>query len=211
LKPQNTIIQNTLTDKFSAANIAKPTPIDVQFVDYDGVRFHLSTPESKSILVLSMHLRCWDELVKYGAQSVIQREYGQWLAPGVEHDYNVSLQFDLSRLPPEGGERISKYAKFYTKDGALDERQSLIQSAALLKRNTLAGPFEQAFQEQQKLESVPTPTDGSPAPIGDLMQIHYRDEEAIYIQAAPDRVTVIFSTIFREEVDRIYGKVFLQV
>ena len=43
------------------------------------------------------------------------------------------------------------------------------------------------------------------------MQIHYRDEEAMYIQAAPDRVTVIFSTIFREETDRIFGKVFLQV
>ena len=43
------------------------------------------------------------------------------------------------------------------------------------------------------------------------MQIHYRDEEAIYIQAAPDRVTVFFSTVFREETDRIFGKVFLQV
>lgn len=42
------------------------------------------------------------------------------------------------------------------------------------------------------------------------MQLHYRDEEAIYIRAAADRVTVIFSTIFREETDRIFGKVFLQ-
>lgn len=43
------------------------------------------------------------------------------------------------------------------------------------------------------------------------MQIHYRDEEAIYIQAAHDRVTVIFSTIFKDETDRTFGKVFLQV
>lgn len=42
------------------------------------------------------------------------------------------------------------------------------------------------------------------------MQLHYRDEEAIYVRAAADRVTVIFSTIFREETDRIFGKVFLQ-
>jgi actin related protein 2/3 complex subunit 2 len=42
------------------------------------------------------------------------------------------------------------------------------------------------------------------------MQINYRDEEAIYIQASADRVTVIFSTIFREETDRILGKIFLQ-
>lgn len=43
------------------------------------------------------------------------------------------------------------------------------------------------------------------------MEIHYRDEEAIYVQPAVDRVTVFFSTVFREETDRIFGKVFLQV
>lgn len=43
-----------------------------------------------------------------------------------------------------------------------------------------------------------------------MRAIHYRDEEAIYIKASHDRVTVIFSTIFREETDRIFGKVFLQ-
>ncbi len=42
------------------------------------------------------------------------------------------------------------------------------------------------------------------------MAIHYRDEEAIYIKASHDRVTVIFSTIFREETDRVFGKVFIQ-
>lgn len=46
---------------------------------------------------------------------------------------------------------------------------------------------------------------------GDVMAIHYREEEAIYIKASWDRVTVIFSTVFREETDRIFGKVFLQV
>ena len=43
------------------------------------------------------------------------------------------------------------------------------------------------------------------------MQMHYRDEEAIYVRASADRVTVIFSTVFREETDRIFGRVFLQV
>lgn len=41
--------------------------------------------------------------------------------------------------------------------------------------------------------------------------MHYRDDETIYVQASFDRVTVIFSTMFREETDRIFGKVFLQV
>jgi hypothetical protein len=58
--------------------------------------------------------------------------------------------------------------------------------------------------------SIPTSADGQSAE-GDLMQIHYRDEEAIYVRAAHDRVTVVFSTVFREETDRIFGKLFLQV
>ena len=45
---------------------------------------------------------------------------------------------------------------------------------------------------------------------GLVRAIHYRAEEAIYVKASHDRVTVIFSTVFREETDRIFGKVFLQ-
>ena len=85
-----------------------------------------------------------------------------------------------------------------------EQRDEFIHSIALLKRNALAAPFELAFRKQKELES-------SSSGQGDLMAVHYRDEEAIYIQAAHDRVTVIFSTVFREETDRIFGKVFLQV
>jgi actin related protein 2/3 complex, subunit 2 len=89
-------------------------------------------------------------------------------------------------------------------DNNKEQRDAFILSIALLKRNALAAPFELAFRKQKELES-------SSSGQGDLMAIHYRDEEAIYIQAAHDRVTVIFSTVFREETDRIFGKVFLQV
>ena len=40
--------------------------------------------------------------------------------------------------------------------------------------------------------------------------IHYRDEETLYVEAKSDRVTVVFSTVFRDEDDIILGKVFLQ-
>lgn len=87
----------------------------------------------------------------------------------------------------------------------LEAREQFVKSLALLKRNALAAPFERAFKSQKELEG------GNGNTNGELMQIHYRDEEAIYIQAASDRVTVFFSTVFREETDRIYGKLFLQV
>lgn len=84
-----------------------------------------------------------------------------------------------------------------------EARDAFINSIALLKRNALAAPFERAFRERMDLENT-----GSDQ--GQLMQMHYRDEEAIYVRASADRVTVIFSTVFREETDRIFGKVFLQ-
>lgn len=68
-----------------------------------------------------------------------------------------------------------------------------------------------AFQTQKQLDALPDPTDGSAIPDGELMAIHYRDQEGIYVQASHDRVTVIFSTVFQEETDRIFGKVFLRV
>ncbi|KAF8920568.1 actin-related protein ARPC2 [Mucidula mucida] len=181
LESHNVIIQQTLTDKLN-----KPTSLDVKFVDYDGVRFHLSTPQKKSQLLLSMHIRCWDELVKYGAMGVLEREYGALLSASAEPDYNVSMEIDLEQVPAAPG-----------------EREAFVTSVSLLKRNALAAPFELAFKTSKQLESA-----GSGQ--GELMEIHYRDEEAIYIQATPDRVTVIFSTVFSDETDRIFGKVFLQ-
>ncbi|VDC04925.1 unnamed protein product [Peniophora sp. CBMAI 1063] len=181
LEPHNYIIQQTIIEK-----LEKPTALDVSFVDFDGVRFRLTTPERKTQLTLSMSIRCWSELVSYGALELLSREYGSLLRSAPEPDYDVSLDIDLEQVPPAG-----------------EARDSFIKNLSLLKRNALAAPFERAFAEQKHLEE-------SGGDKGALMQVHYRDEEAIYVQAAPDRVTVIFSTVFREETDRIFGKVFLQ-
>ncbi len=50
-----------------------------------------------------MHIRCWHELVQYGALDVLKREYGSLLAASAEPEYNVSLEIDLNQAPPEGG------------------------------------------------------------------------------------------------------------
>ena len=79
----------------------------------------------------------------------------------------------------------------------------------------MAAPFERAFDTfaEMSAEAAKYTRESAPEGVregGEVMAIHYRDEEAIYIKASHDRVTVIFSTIFREETDRIFGKVFLQ-
>ena len=99
------------------------------------------------------------------------------------------------------------------KPGAV--RDDLIRRVSLLKRNAMAAPFEHAFDEHHKLSEEASKFTSEEAPQGvreggEVMAIHYREEEAIYIKASHDRVTVIFSTIFREETDRVFGKVFIQ-
>jgi hypothetical protein len=96
-----------------------------------------------------------------------------------------------------------------------EARDELIKSISLLKRNAMAAPFEQAYQEHYHLKQEAAKFTSEEAPQGvreggEVKAIHYREEEAIYVKASHDRVTVIFSTIFREETDRVFGKVFIQ-
>lgn len=96
-----------------------------------------------------------------------------------------------------------------------EDRDELIMKMALLKRNAMAAPFEQAYQEHYQLREEASKYTSEEAPQGvreggEVMVIQYREEEAIYVKASHDRVTVIFSTVFREETDRVFGKVFIQ-
>lgn len=77
--------------------------------------------------------------------------------------------------------------------------EDLIHKAALLKRNCFASVFEKYFEFQERGE------EGHKRAV-----IHYRDDETLYVEAKSDRVTVVFSTIFKDEDDIVIGKVFMQ-
>ncbi|KAH0558773.1 ARP2/3 actin-organizing complex subunit Arc34 [Trichoglossum hirsutum] len=97
---QNVLIQTLLTERFSGA---PPVSIDQVVSDFDGVTFHLSTPESKSRILISISVKCFSELVQYGAQQVLEREYGPYIvAP--ESGYDFSIVVDLDSLPEEKGQ-----------------------------------------------------------------------------------------------------------
>ncbi|KAJ3034175.1 hypothetical protein HDV00_005394 [Rhizophlyctis rosea] len=173
LEPSYKILEETLRERF--AN--EPEKLVMNIADFDGVTYRVSTPESKSVLHISMALKCYSEVQQYGADDVLKRIYGENLvAP--ESGFDVTIRIDQENLPAD--------------------REGLIRQVALLKRNALAAPFEAAFKAQ---------TEGQET---QLMTVHYREQEAYYIKAQHDRVTVIFSTVFKEETDRIFGKVFLQ-
>ena len=191
---QNVLIQSILTERFSGA---PPQSIDQVVSDFDGVTFHISTPTSKTQILISLSVKCYRDLLQYGAEAVLQREYGSYIT-SPEAGYDFSILVDLEKLP-----------------ASPEEREDLVRRISLLKRNAMAAPFERAFDEFSKLSEEASHYTSESAPQGvkeggEVMAIHYREEEAIYIKASHDRVTVIFSTIFRDETDRIFGKVFLQ-
>jgi len=191
---QNVLIESLLRDRVNGGAAAN---IDQVVSDFDGVTFHISTPESKSKILVSLRIKCYQELVQYGAQSVLEREYGPYIV-SPESGYDFSVQVDLDSLPEDQ-----------------EGKDDLVRRVSLLKRNAMAAPFEQAFDEFHQLQEEASKYTSESAPQGiaeggETRAIHYREEEAIYVKASHDRVTVIFSTVFREETDRIFGKVFLQ-
>jgi actin related protein 2/3 complex subunit 2 len=182
--------------------------------DFDGVTFHISTPEAKTKILISIAIRCFQELIRYGAQAVLEREYGPFIVKP-EQGYDFSVQVDLENLPQDQGmKKCSLILNSLTRRS--DARDDLIRRISLLKRNAMAAPFEQAFDEFEhfKEEAAKYTSESAPQGVqegGEVRAIHYREQEAIYIKASHDRVTVIFSTIFQDETDRVFGKVFLQV
>lgn len=196
---------------------APPVSVDQVVSDFDGVTFHLSTPETKSKILISLSVKCYSELLKYGAQEVLEREYGPYIV-SPEAGYDFSVLIDLESLPDDAGGFSRHYSSHPADDHTwcTESREDLISRVSLLKRNAMAAPFERAFDDfgKRQEEAAKFTSESAPEGVregGEVMAIHYRDEEAIYIKASHDRVTVIFSTIFREETDRIFGKVFLQV
>jgi len=192
LEPGNTIIRDTLTEKF-----ARPAPLYQSFTDYDSTTYRLSTPGEKGTehqILLSILIPCYPQLIPLGLPALITREYGQYVQQTAEPGFSLSLLFDVSdpSFPAEGSE----------------ERTALIERVAMLKRNLLAVGFEKAFAEQRELEKAAA--EGQAVPETQYFGIQYRPEEAFYIKASADRVTVIFSTIFKEDMDRVFGRVFLQ-
>ena len=64
--------------------------------------FHLSTPEAKTKILISISVRCFPELVQYGAQQYLEKEYGPYIVEP-ESGYDFSVLLDLEKLPEEQG------------------------------------------------------------------------------------------------------------
>lgn len=170
----NQIIVEALKERFYAE---EPASVDIKFADFDGVQYHISTPNNKNELLISIYWKCFPELSKFGALDILKTEYKEYVTE-TEGSYDFSIKLDLTKLPAA--------------------KDALIDKISLLKRNAFAAPFARAFDAQAKGGNT------------ELMEIHYRDDETVYVQAFADRVIAIFSVTFKDDVDSVFARVFLQ-
>lgn len=211
IEQSNLLIEKTLTDRIFPAPDSSLKSLDRIISDFDFTNYHISTlPDDKETLLISIYLQCWNDLVKYGVENHLLARYSQFSnylkissQSDIEPGYNFSLVLDLKALASLGASD--------------EEKKQLIDELALIKRHAIATAFEKAFNRYDELsqqysgsntyaEEIQAELANEP-----VLVINYRgSEESIYIKPSFDRVTVIFSTIFKDETDKIFGKVFLQ-
>ncbi|KAF2352991.1 Actin-related protein 2/3 complex subunit 2 [Trinorchestia longiramus] len=181
LEIHNRILEDTVSVKIrNALNGSKPESIDVTIADFDGVLFHLTNPNGDKTKIRI---------------SICLKFYNELQQHGadslIKEEYGDSLM-----ETPESGYNISILLDL---EKLPEDWHSLVKKIGLLKRNCFASVFQKYFEFQEKGEES-----------NSRAVIHYREDETMYIESKPDRVTVVFSTIFKDPDDVVIGKVFMQ-
>lgn len=110
---------------------SEPASTNIYIADFDAVSYHLSTPDSKTQLLLSMKMPCWKDLVACGAADVLRREYGDMLQSSPEAGYDVSLKIDLEKPKDES---------VFSADGTLLETPALCSAFVAVVSSPLEIP-----------------------------------------------------------------------
>jgi actin related protein 2/3 complex subunit 2 len=202
------LIEKTLTERIFPESEGSAKSLDRLITDFDFTTYHISTlPDHKELILVSIYLKCWEDLVSYGVTKYLDEKYSQFdgvsILTGldIEQGYNYSLVLDVSQI------------------SAKDEEYKLgvIEQLSFLKRHAMATPFEKAFLRYDELAQTYADSNTYSEEIQSellnekVLVVKYRgSDECIYIKPSFDRVTVIFSTVFQDETDKIFGKVFLQ-
>ncbi|KAG8258044.1 Actin- protein 2/3 complex subunit 2, partial [Homalodisca vitripennis] len=126
--------------------------------------------------------------------SILLKFYKQLQEHGA--DELLRREYESLLIDPEEGYNVSVLISL---DNIPTNWEEIVKKIGLLKRNCFASVFEKYFDFQERGE------EGHRQAV-----INYRNEETMYVEAKSDRVTVVFSTIFKDENDIVIGKVFMQ-
>lgn len=189
LQPYNLLVQKTLIEALEANAQGTPLTLDRIVSDFDYTTFHISnSSDDKSALWLSIRTKAWQSVDGCGPDLVGYVNGKYTSLPGVsiaqpEQGYDYTLRLDLNELSTDATVQLS-----------------------LLKIMVMSYPFQLSFDVFSSLSQLPEGSNTSDT----VHHIKYRDDENIYIRPSNDRITVIFETIFQDETDKVFGKVFLQ-
>ncbi|KAH0621260.1 hypothetical protein JD844_022351 [Phrynosoma platyrhinos] len=193
----------------------KPEAVEVTFADFDGVLYHISNPNGdKTKVMVSISLKFYKELQEHGADEIMSSYVfsgfqNSKIKGGKKPDsyqaYGILAMIMKQLLKrvygnylvtPESGYNVSL---LYDLENLPAAKDSIVHQAGMLKRNCFASVFEKYFKFQEEGK------DGEKRAV-----IHYRDDETMYVESKKDRVTVVFSTVFKDDDDVVIGKVFMQ-
>jgi len=177
----NKIIEDTLLDKFNnPPEDGKYESVEMTLADFDGVTFHVFTDANSKNLMNVSVSIKCFAELKKYDVEAFLQQQYGSLLQSPEQGYDATVQVNLAN---PGGDKAQ-----------------IARNVSLLKRHCIAAPFMKVFND----------IEAKKAPSVALIEIPYRDEEAIYIKPEADRCIVIFSVNFKDADDVVFAKVFLQ-
>ncbi|MGH0114450.1 UNVERIFIED_CONTAM: hypothetical protein FKN15_017750 [Acipenser sinensis] len=158
----------------------KPDAVEVTFADFDGVLYHISNPNGEKSKVMV---------------SISLKFYKELQNHGADEVILCNVMLCIVILC----NNWYNVSLLYDLDNIPANKEDVIHQAGILKRNCFASVFEKYFKFQEEGR------EGEKRAV-----VHYREDETMYLEAKKDRVTVVFSTVFKDDDDVIIGKVFMQ-
>jgi len=158
----------------------KKEVLDAVLADFDGVKMHLWNQNPEQRNIVTL--------------SIAWKCVSALLKAGAAEDLKA-VYGSMVQATPETSYDLS--LKFDV-DNVPGNRDKFPEAISLLKRHLLAAPFKKVFQAVEKNQPHP------------IITIAYREDEAIYIKGEPERVTVVFSIMFKDADDQVFAKIFLK-
>jgi len=152
----------------------------VVLADFDGVKMHISNLNPEVRNIVTV--------------SIAWKCIGILMKNGAGEDLKA-VYGSMLQSSPENGYDLSLQ---FDVDNVPGNKEKFPETVSLLKRHLIAAPFKRAFASAEKNQAAP------------MLTVAYREDEAIYIKAEPDRVTVVFSIMFKDADDQVFAKIFLQ-
>jgi len=154
--------------------------LDVVLADFDGVKMHLSNQKPEARNIVTL--------------SISWKCVGGLLKNGGQEDLKA-VYGSMVQSSAENGYDLSIQ---FDVDNIPGNKEKFPDTVSLFKRHLFSAPFKKVFQAVEKNQAHP------------IVTIDYREDEAIYIKGEPERVTVVFSIMFKERDDQTFAKIFLQ-